>query len=145
MPKFYKYNIEDLKKLQEEGCNHKTANRFRERHFYYTCSCCHNEELYVESPIIKDELWKEILKNLNIKDNEEIGHSNAYKLPEEKQYWSAVIFYRLFEQINKVEPDDSYVMLCRDCMEKGLGRELYAEDLKDCIMTKNIIHKFKNK
>lgn len=145
MPKFYKYNIEDLKKLQEEGCDDKSVNRFRERHFYYTCSCCHNEGLYVESPVIKDELWKEILKNLNIKDNEKISHSNAYKLPKEKQYWSAVIFYRLFKQINEVVPDDSYVMLCRECMEKGLGRELYAEDLEDCIMTRNIIHKFKNK
>lgn len=145
MPKFYKYDIEDLKKLQEEGCDCEAVNRFRDRHFYYTCSCCHNEGLYVESPIIKDELWKEILKNLNIKDNEEISHAKIYRFPEEKQYWPAVRFYRFFKEINETEPDDSYVMLCRDCMEKGLGRELYAEDLEDCIMTRNIIHKFKNK
>ena len=145
MPKFYKYNIEDLKKLQEGGCDCEAVDRFRDRHLYYTCSCCHNEGLYVESPVIKDELWKEILKNLNIKDNEEIGHAKIYRFPEEKQYWPAVRFYILFKEINETEPDDSYVMLCRDCMEKGLGRELYAEDLEDCIMTRNIIHKFKNK
>lgn len=144
MPKFYKYNIEDLKFLQKNVCDYKAVDEFRNRHFYYTCSCCHKEELYVESPVVKDELWKETLEKLGIENNEHISKAIVFRYPAEKQYWPAIRFYRLFNEINEVTPDDSYVMLCRECVEKGIGRELYIEDLVDCDMTKTIAHKFKS-
>ena len=145
MPKFYKYTTRDLIELQKEGCNCESINRFRDKHYYYTCTNCHKEELYTESPVVKDNIWNKIIGKLGIRDNAEIPHAKMYNVPKEKEYAEAVRFYRLFKTINEVEPDESYVMLCRQCMETGLGRELYAEDLEDCGMTKNIIGRFKSK
>ena len=144
MAKFYKYDIDDLKELQASGCDATAINLFRDRHFYYTCSCCHKEELYVESPVVKDELWSEAIGNLGIEDNTNDGKLTLYSLPHDRSLWAAVRFYRLFKEINEVIPDESYTMLCRGCMERGLGRELVKGDLVDCDMTRGIIHKFKD-
>lgn len=145
MPIYFKYNLEDLKELAESGCDNTSANAFRDKHRYYTCSCCHKEEHYIDSPVLKDNVWKEITNNLNIKDNDEISHAVVYRVPKEQEFREAVKFYRLFKETNEVVPDDKYVMLCRECMEKGLGRELYKEDLEDCLMTRRIINKFKSR
>lgn len=146
MPIYFKYNLEDLKELVESGCDTSSkTNEFKGKHHYYTCSCCHKEELYDDSPVLKEEVWNEVLDNLNIKDNDEISHAVVYRIPKEPEFQEAVRFFRLFKEINEVVPDDKYVMLCRDCMERALGRELYKEDLEDCLMTRIIINKFKNK
>lgn len=147
MPTFFKYDVEDLKELLDacERNSVKDINKFISKHNYYTCSCCHKEERYVDSPVVVDELWQEILFRLGIEDNNEIKVGEAYFLPNNPEHKSAMRFYKTFKQINKVTPDGEYVMLCRDCMEKALGRPLYKEDLKRCEMTDNIIDKFKSK
>ena len=147
MPTFFKYDVEDLKELLDacERNSDKDTNNFISKHNYCTCSCCHKEERYVESPVVTDELWQEILFRLGIEDNNKIKCGETYFLPNNPKQKAAMNFYKTFKQINEVIPDGEYVMLCRDCMEKALGRPLYKEDLKRCEMTDRIIDKFKSK
>ena len=145
MPIFFKYTIEDLGKLSDGGCDHESVNKFIDRHHYYTCICCGKEELYNDSPVLKDELWKEATGKLGIGCGDGCSVAVVRRVPEEKELREAVLFHRLFKSIRKVTPDGSYSMLCRECVERSLGRELFAEDLEDCEMTRRIIHRFKSR
>lgn len=141
MPKYFKISIDDLPELMDACETVEELNEFVDAHYRYTCSCCGKDELYVHSPVLKDEVWKTVLHNANITRREMRGVSFGRRVSHQKE----VRFYNALRRMLDVTPDDEYIMLCRDCMEKCLGRKLYKEDLADCNMTRNIINEFESK
>lgn len=135
MPKYYKYDIDDLKELHEACRTVGGLNKWVDGHYRYTCSCCGRDELYHQSPVLGNEMWNGVCKTLGLeypngKHPNNIGRT--YRLPRDKDGQAAVRFYRFFDEIGRVRGDDTYTMLCRGCVEKALGRPLVKADLPDC-------------
>lgn len=143
MPKYFELTKEELPKLQEACKSPRGLSDFIDTHYHYTCSCCGKDELYMKSPVLKGDVWRKALQGLGIKEFVPRGISHAYRLP--KGYEQEVRFFNVVRTMCKTVPDNKYTMLCRDCVEKGIGRELYKDDLADCLMTRNIIDEFKNR
>lgn len=141
MPKYFKITMDDLPELMDACETVEGLNGFVDTHYPIYLFVLRKDELYVRSPVLKDEVWKAMLRNANIARREMRGVSFGRRVPHQKE----IRFCNALRRMLDVTPDDEYIMLCRDCMEKCLGRKLYKEDLADCNMMRNIIGEYESK
>ena len=102
-----------------------------------TCSACKNDYPYFESPVLKDDVWKNVTTYYNLHDG---CIMRAASVPQEI---NASKIYKL-KMLMNVRTSNTEVCVCRQCMEKALGHPLRESDLNAVVpMNKNIINKLK--
>lgn len=83
------------------------------------CQVCEKRFEYLDeqSPMLKKEIWNQVVKFYNLEEYEKEADDRFYKNYE----------YR--KQIGQRHSDDEHLFICYECMEKALGRRLIREDL----------------
>lgn len=154
MAVFYKASLEDILEFQKTCTSQASSyNEFIRKHHYYQCSCCGKTELYDRSPVLEDDMWETCCEKLGLK---ELNESTSKKLTfKDLGYWNsdglkndeqkrAYVFYKAIEQLSNVRNDGEYCMLCRECVEKALGRPLKKSDLPHCSMNDNLLKEYED-
>lgn len=135
-------------------------NAFVEEHYRATCTVCGKDYNYAkESPILKDEVWKRLIKKFKLskfetqsRENHSRYYASKMKLVRQRigdamegAFKKGIVWKKMngryIQNITDYEfdtPDDCHCTLCESCMEKGLGRKLQVGDIAtDCTMGMN--------
>ena len=134
--KYYRYSEEDMRDILNAKDKRELMgvwNRINENDLMITCSACNNDYLYLESPVLKDEVWKKVTAYYNLHDG---GILRAISVPHDI---NASKIHKLKVLMN-VDRHNTDVCVCRKCMEKALGHHLCVSDLDVGVaMNKKII------
>ena len=94
------------------------------------CRVCNKKFEYGDenSPMLKDDVWNDILKYYNIKEEESEKWELCCELWDAYQY--SIKSKKAKNVIEKVlDSEYLHTYICVDCMEKALGRKLTKQDL----------------
>ena len=80
------------------------------------CKVCNKNFKYGDknSPMLKQEIWDNIVNFYNLKEYERKSFNK---------------FLKLYKRVGFKDKDEYHLYLCVDCMEKALGRKLTKKDL----------------
>lgn len=138
--KYYRYSEKDIRDILNAKDKRELMgvwNRINENGLMITCSACKNDYPYFESPVLKDDVWKNVTTYYNLHDG---CIMRAASVPQEI---NASKIYKL-KMLMNVRTSNTEVCVCRQCMEKALGHPLHESDLKAVVpMNKKIINELK--
>lgn len=134
---YFKFDKKELDKILV--LKPEMWNNWCNSHLYSTCAACGKEYPYFESPILRNEIWSEVLNYFNLQEKQkevELKRREKvlqiYSLLNSKKI--SLQSYRRRHLLSRYEN----CTICRNCMEIALGRKLIQNDLTKCLMNETI-------
>ena len=92
------------------------------------CKICGKELLYggSESPMLKEHVWETIVAKYGLTRYEICAETNF-----SRSYRSYLKIKKLNNNVKFNDSQDYHLYICKDCMERALGRHLTYDDLVD--------------
>lgn len=121
---WYEYKGEDIDKIL--NLNSSDFNKWVSETMHATCTSCGRDYLYWKnSPVLKQEYWKLVLKKLNLVEFEKRANSNFQKFRKATNNTSVFATREnIIKTISSITPSDCHCTICDTCMEKAIGEPL---------------------
>lgn len=130
---WHEYKGEDIDKIL--NLNSSDFNKWVSETMHATCTSCGRDYLYWKnSPVLKQEYWKLVLKKLNLVEFEKRANTNFQKFRKVTNNTSVFATREnIIKTISSIIPSDCHCTICDTCMEKAIGEPLSKKHVNiDC-------------